>query len=52
MDSPLSRGHIICEFLLSITCAYLNRLFIYQKFNVIYMKIANAEEVEESILFG
>lgn len=36
-----SRGHFICEILLSLICAYLNRLVIYQSFNQIYVDIYN-----------
>jgi hypothetical protein len=39
-DLP-SRGHFICEVLLSLMCACLNRLCIYQKFNSIFNSIYN-----------
>jgi hypothetical protein len=38
MTSPRDRGHFICEILLSLMCAYLNHLFIYQQFNSIYVQ--------------
>ena len=41
MASTTERGHFICEVLLSLLCAYLNRLFIYQSFNTIYNDIYN-----------
>jgi len=34
-NSPFSRGHIICEVLLGLLTAYLNRLFIYESFNAL-----------------
>lgn len=32
-NDPNNQGHIICEGLLMLLIAYLNRLFIYQEFN-------------------
>lgn len=36
--STTARGHIICEAILSLLTAYLNRLFIYQTFNILLTK--------------
>jgi hypothetical protein len=36
-NSPLSQGHFICEILLCLMTALLNRLFIYQTLNSIYL---------------
>lgn len=36
-NDHLSQGHFICEILLSLMTALLNRLFIYQTLNSIYL---------------
>ncbi len=36
-SSPFSQGHFICEILLCLMTAILNRLFIYQSLNSIYL---------------
>lgn len=35
INSAFNRGHIICEVLLGLLTAYLNRLFIYESFNAL-----------------
>lgn len=36
-NDPLAQGHFICEILLSLMTALLNRLFIYQTLNSVYL---------------
>lgn len=37
-NDPRAQGHFICEILLSLMTALLNRLFIYQTLNSLYLQ--------------